>query len=346
MSFNHRFWVSIPLLMIVAAGCRSTPRSITSNSSFKLAEEVEFWEPHLLYTSSHRYKKLYVEVDVVESAAPKEEVLEALAKFLEQHCDKPGGITIHRDDLIPGHIARDRDPTSLSLEYIDGPPDDESAFMHLLYYNSKLTKGRKEKPFAYLLPFPGSVLIDHAYGPPKIGKLKQLDESFVLHEVGHLLGLTRNKAHSEDLHCTNDLCVNNAKIYIRMGGFLSFNDVVEQKGLCADCQHDLAAYKKKVPADNLSFLGPYIVRDEGKYQVLSLPAFVYVHIGPAAEISTRDLERDRRKTISEASNRSTAFYITGERDAVHETLPLLKKDPYRVIREIDTTKIDFQADAR
>src|ERR1039457_4063794 len=64
------------------------------------------WQPRLLFLSRSHYPSLYVEGGAVAGTEPSDAALEQLRQFLARYCDKPGGIRIVRDNLIPRSEAR------------------------------------------------------------------------------------------------------------------------------------------------------------------------------------------------------------------------------------------------
>src|ERR1035437_9320306 len=100
------------------------------------------WQPQLLYLNRSPYPSLYIEVAAVAGTEPSDAVLDQLRQFLTRYCDKPGGIRIVRDKLIPRSEARGFSHDALAQRHLQGPPADATnpppAFISILYYASAL----------------------------------------------------------------------------------------------------------------------------------------------------------------------------------------------------------------
>src|SRR5258705_3122562 len=122
-------------LSLLLTGCLSTKPPEKADLG-----AIGFWQPHRLFLNRAPHDSLYVEVDAVEGAEPSDAVLKALEEFLRQHCDKPGGITVVRDDVIPRIAVVGYHHDALALQYLDGPPGTNStpAFIYVLYFDSNV----------------------------------------------------------------------------------------------------------------------------------------------------------------------------------------------------------------
>ncbi|MFT7512257.1 MAG: hypothetical protein ACI9QL_001465 [Candidatus Omnitrophota bacterium] len=321
-------------LVIILSGlfltaCQS-PRSRSIATPAELLAVAGFYKPYLVYQKAP-YTTLYIEVDAVETAVPEQVWLDTLQRYLEKVVKQK--VTIYRSDVIPAEEARGRSSTALALEHMDGPPDADAAYMYLHYYDSDVTSDPKTEPRAMVAPHPSSIGIDCQYGPRTWGQQDQLHGRFLIHETSHLLGLTRNKKHGDGLHCTNEGCIMNAAIQRAPLRLLVGRDPWLQKG---PCLADLQAYRTQPAPVNLRFLGPYFVRSEKAYHVLTLPGFAYIHVGDLDTIDREHL-RSARKQATGASSEQNGFFIsTGAMDleTTERVIPLLRQDPYSAIRPI------------
>ena len=307
-------------------------------NSLEAAERSAYWQPYLLYTAPSPYQSLLVEIDALEGALPTPEHLDALRTFLKQYCRKPGGIKVLIDDIIPENVARGRASGSLALEYIDGPPDNKTAFLYIFYFNSTLLLDKKKNPHTYIEQYP-SIFIDRAYASYRAGKRTAFWRFVLLHETAHAFGLCRNRPNSDGLHCTNKDCLMQPVIVVD-SNFYKRNayrkSLLPKDYLCRKCLADLDAHQKIAPADNIRFMGPYMVRSEKNYHVITLPGFLYIHFGNIATLDQADLAANRA-TVTKKSFFDSKSYFTSpqmEKEDVLSFLPELAKDPYKGIREI------------
>jgi hypothetical protein len=305
-------------LSLFFTGCLSTrPPEKAELDALKL------WEPHLLFLNRTPHDSLYVEVDAVEGAEPSDVALKAFEEFLREHCDKPAGITVVRDDVIPRTAAVGYSHDALALQYLNGPPktNENPAFIYVLYFDSNLTLDpdalppkfvhkhlslktssryvKPQNPHVHLLPYPAAIYVDRRY-------LKTCPRSFeplaLCHEAAHVLGLTRNESHGAELHCRSERCLMNPALKVSLPKLLLGRSPFTQTNLCDQCQADLRNGTNAGPAANLRFLGPMLVRSEPDYHVLSLPSEIKLFSGDLSNF-------DRSKFIDQA--RSDGKRVTG-----------------------------------
>jgi hypothetical protein len=260
------------------------------------------WSPHLLFMNRAPHDSLYVEVDAVEGTEPNDEILEALEKFLRQYCDKPRGIAVVRDDVIPRSAAVGYNHQALALQFVDGPApttNGSPAFLYVLYYDSALrvdpsmplrathqhtrlrTESRyvdPENPHVNLLPYPAAIYVDRRY----LRLMPRIFETLTIrHEAAHVLGLTRNAAHGMEYHCMRKSCVMAPHLNIGFFKLIRGQNPFSQTNFCDACEGDLAQGMVE-PARNVRFVGPALVRSEQEYHVASLPAEIKLGAGDAA----------------------------------------------------------------
>ncbi|MGD0258348.1 MAG: hypothetical protein ABSD29_00820 [Verrucomicrobiota bacterium] len=281
------------------------------------------WQPQLLYLNRSPCPSLYVEVAAVAGTEPSEAVLEQLRQFLAKYCDKPGGIRIVRDNLIPRTEARGFSHDALACRYLQGPPangtNSSPAFIYILYYDSALCQrpeaGQRGpihkhlslqydfgwvntiQPHAHLLPFPGAIFIDRRflikYCP------RSLEGLLLMHEAGHVLGLVQNETHGFNNHCTNRLCLMRPKLMIDLPRALFSRQKTLQTNLCEMCQADLRKGRTAAAPTNLIFLGPVLVRSEAGYFVATLPGQLVLFSG---ELAKFDVERFLKQSREDADH--------------------------------------------
>ena len=252
------------------------------------------WQPQLLYLNRSPYPSLYVEVGAVAGTEPSDAALEQLRQFLTEYCDKPGGIRIVRDNLIPRSEARGFSHDALAVRHLQGPPASATnpppAFIYIFYYDSALCqlpgtgpRGPIHKhlslqydfawtklfqPHTHWMPFPATIHMDRRYLK---GLPRSLEGLILMHEAGHVLGLVQNEKHGSDSHCTDRKCLMAPKLMVDLPRALFSKQKTRQTNLCAKCQADLMKGRMAAAPTNLSFLGPVLVRSEQGYFVATLP---------------------------------------------------------------------------
>lgn len=332
-SHARRLVIAGGALLIVGlfAGCRGI-----RPSSHAAAEASAYWQPHRLLLSDARHRRLFVEIDAVAGTEPSPEDVAALKGFLSRHCRKPDGVSVVIDDVISREAARGKLSRLLALEHMDGPADPDSACLYLLFFDSKIAPDRKSQPVCLLTPYPGAILVDHRYVRARIKRQRVFRTRVLLHETGHALGLCREATHSDGLHCTNEGCLMNPSLYLSMLRLFFGGDVVRQKEFCPDCLEDLATEQQHPPAENLGYHGPWFVRSETGYHVLTRPNMVYVQIGALSGLDDRSLEDLRATALAQIRDRDGVSYSasTVDREGAAGVAPLLLKDPVFAVRRI------------
>lgn len=194
-----------------------------------------------------------------------------------------------------------------------------------------------KKPHIRLLPYPSVIFIDRHYDPWG----HDMWDLFLLHEVGHVLGLARGLDHGDGMHCDDPRCLMNAKA--RMGFFrwlIGRDRPRYQHDLCEKCTFELRRYRD-LPADpDLRFVGPLLVRSERAYHVLSLPGFVELYVGPLERLEPGRVLKDAHDLS--ANLRTGGVWVnyrsglTGGQagEALSAALRHAGRDPYELIRRI------------
>jgi hypothetical protein len=269
-----------------------------------------------LFLNRAPHDSLYVEVDAVAGTEPGAEVLAELEKFLGLYCDKPGGITIARDDVIARSVAAGYHHEALALQYLDGPPGvskSNPAFIYVLYFDSSLrpdpniperspvhkhTRSRVESryvdpvsPHINPEPYPAAIYIDQRY----LRTMPRQSEPLIIrHEAAHVLGLTRNPNHGAQYHCTHRQCLMASHLNIGFFKFILGRYPFAQTNLCEACQEDLVRARNE-QTTNVWFSGPVLVRSEREYFVGSLPAEVKLGAGDSTRFDAAKFLKQARK---------------------------------------------------
>jgi hypothetical protein len=324
------------LAVVVASGCKTFTATRDLTPAQKAAQAA-FWEPHLLYLAPWPYPKLHVEVDAIEGAEPDAAQLETLRAFLERVCDKPGGVTLALDDVIPADAARGRSSHSLALEHFDGAPDAFTAPLYVLFHDSRVTADALADPYFTSLPFPGLIVVDARVRPFASANLGDAAARILQHEAGHALGLARNTAHSDGVHCTNTPCLMNANYQIQFD-VLKLRYRSRLPDFCGDCLADLRAGRGAAPPKNLRFTGAALVREEDEYLVAALPGMVYVHFKNAGPLTARMVSARRAQALRfepqpapKVTLRWTSPFSGGDAERLAAAL---RSDPMQPVREL------------
>lgn len=281
------------------------------------------WERHRLFNAAKPYDKLLVEIDAVAGSEPNAAELADLKTFLEQFTRKPGGITVKLDNLIARAKARGRAADSLALEYLNGPPDEQTAFLYILCYRGRLSplRGQSENPHFTHYPYPCSIFINRAYAFGWFSLSGRARQLIMQHEVGHALGLADNRRHSERGHCTNEGCLMRPGIRFDFFRLLTLRPPFVNTEFCGECRQDLENYRLADAPPGARFWQGYFVRSREGYHVFTLPGMVYVHLGEFAQVDPARLAALRREAIGAVTDRGDRKYeLHGDLPAAAEGL--------------------------
>ncbi|MEQ1751249.1 MAG: hypothetical protein ABL974_17610 [Prosthecobacter sp.] len=340
-------------LCLISVGCSSF-RKAKSDTRSDIIEATGFWQPHLMYLLKSPYARLYVEVDAVKGSEPDAARLDKLREFLKAHCQKPGGIEIVRDDVIPIQEAQGLPHKILAQRFIDGPPkqagSDQAAYLYVLCYDGALCdraakpkpkdqRERNANPHVDYLPYPAAMYLNTRYARLLDG---YLGDDLALHEAGHLLGLSRRKMGASGHHCLDSRCLMKAQIAFRFGRLLTGRDPVTQHQLCQGCETELVESAKAAPSAKLRFVGPVLVRSETGYHVLSLPGHLKLVVGALTDRDCRNYAIVVREKSQMLEGEKYSMRYIGEVDKpplpakTKSALRRAKNDPYAVVREVAT----------
>ena len=88
-----------------------------------------YMQPELLYLKEEPYKKLYVEVDIVEGTEVPDAWLDTLKEFLSTHCSKPDGIEIAPAELTFNPVdTNDRVPVAFPITVVPSDANIANSF--------------------------------------------------------------------------------------------------------------------------------------------------------------------------------------------------------------------------
>ena len=343
------------VLGILASGCRSPEHRNEIGRTGVLS-----WNPHLLFLNQVPHDSLYVEVDAVAGTEPGAEVLAELERFLRRYCDKPGGITVARDDVIARTAAAGYHHEALALQYLDGPQsvsNSNPAFIYVLYFDSSLRPdtGKPERsavhkhtrlrvdsryvdpvsPHVNPEPYPAAIYIDERF----LRTMPRQSETLIIrHEAAHVLGLTRNPNHGAEYHCTRRQCLMASHLNIGFFKLILGRYPFVQTNLCEACDDDLVRGRNE-QSTNVRFAGPVLVRSEREYFVGSLPAEVSLGAGDSTRFDVaKFLKRardDGRRMKGQFSHRYWADYSAEPAEVERQIKQMAEaqQDPLPIVRD-------------
>ena len=258
-----------------------------------------FQRTGLMYLEPEPYKWICLEVDAVEGAEPKDEVIDALVEFLKTHCLKP--VVVKRKDVIKCNKVKNLSAHVIATQNMLGPSEDAEkgvpAYIYVLFYNGT----KKDDAAEALRLYPCGIIVnmsrikpDMSWAWPKV----------LMHEGGHVLGLYRRKMDSDKIvHCKNKKCLmyENVAATWSLSKLLSGKDAFVNKGateLCDECKQGLLEIKKSKIACKMDFKGPFLVRKEDGYFVMTLPSHLHLGLGPV-DIDWHEILKLARKLSTE-----------------------------------------------
>ncbi len=302
--FGFNVHPALVLGLIVLLGL-SACRSVSDTTPYRTLG----WEKHRLPNAARPYDKLLVEIDAVAGSEPRPGELADLKTLLEQFTNKPGGVTVKLDNLISPAKARGRGPDALALEYLNGPADDQTAFIYVLCYRGRLSPFvNPENPHFTHFPFPSAIFINRSYAFGWFSWLTRARQLMMQHEMGHALGLVDRESHSHRGHCTNRGCLMRSGIRFSFGRLLTFRPPFDNTEFCADCRQDLENYQRSDAPPGARFWRGYFVRSGDGYHLLTLPGIVYVHFGDLEQVDMGRVGALRREAIGSVAVRGDLKY--------------------------------------
>ncbi|GJM44547.1 MAG: hypothetical protein DHS20C21_13890 [Gemmatimonadota bacterium] len=169
------------------------------------------------FLSDALFEELIVEIDYVSGFAPSASALETLEDTLVELCRKPVGISVIVDDGIapePGAVRGTADIVALELQHRDfyRDPATKVAVLYCIYLDGR--SDRDEGNLRVLgLAYRGSscamFLESIEASEPGLPLFAEIEDTVLLHEAGHLLGLVNNgtpmvAAHEDTEHPAHD----------------------------------------------------------------------------------------------------------------------------------------------
>ena len=205
----------------------------------------------------------------------------------------------------------------------------------MLYYHSGLNPALKTaNPHAVAFPYPAAIFIDRNYNDGGFGD--RMGASVLQHEAGHIIGAARDTSHGDGAHCRNENCLMSPVFeYNPLRRWVGLPLAPQQK-LCAECTAELSRWRATPPARHIGFAGPLFRRNEGSYQVLSLPGAIHLHCGPAGSLSPSQVLRTLRHAASAGLRSKEGFILSaaanGEPLEVSAALKAAQQDPATPVR--------------
>lgn len=218
-----------------------------------------------LYLQGEPYSEILIEVDFVKDREPRYNSLNLLVDTLDEFCDKEQisyTISDEIDDSDVSSVYESDDILDLEDKYRDHYDDNNVAVVYILYLNGKYEDSETTLGISYK----GS---SFAIFKDRIESLKiplsvrrwvstgDFENSVVVHEGGHLLGLVNINYESErdhedpingsEYHCINETCV---MYYALEHSRESYIDKLQEREslkppttYCSDCRFDLDKLK-------------------------------------------------------------------------------------------------------
>jgi hypothetical protein len=299
-----------------------------------------YQKPELLYLRADTYTGIYVEVDTVQGCRPCPEALDAMKEFLDARCRKLDGVKIVRKAPIPAEEARGASPDVLALRHMQGAPasaEKTSAYLYVLFYDSRRIDGKRRFPYV-LTDYPCAIFVDtRSLGSP------DLNRHVLLHEAGHVLGLTKRAGGTEGAHCSNPQCTMYATVspesLRRDRVAMSSAPPGQYHELCDACLRELQDDIASPAGPTLRFHGPVLVREERGYWVAMLPGYVGLFISPEQTFDASEFVR--RAATDLASSPSDAEAYRGAAAApdrpgaeARAAIDRASHDPHPFVREL------------
>lgn len=280
--------------LLAIGGCRAMLRYPTAPPSrdalarFDIAGEMN---PYVL--TGLVYPKLVVEIDAVDGYEPEPRAIASLRRILEESVEPGRAFDVVRDDTIPRaewDALEDKERSDpLAERYLDHVPDPrgDTEVIYVLYVPQVGGTGLFGSSSGWIvhrgdreLLVDGLVMCFDAFraqsrlwiGPGKI------DEATLVHEFGHVLGLTTRPEHEQlnnPAHCANPQClmthprlrsiVYNAPRAIFTGNL--------PRNYCKDCREDIVAarraWRESAAADPAAFRERFVRRREATLAMIA-----------------------------------------------------------------------------
>jgi hypothetical protein len=210
------------------------------------------------FLRSTHFRSVVVEVDHPAGRPPSPEALALLARRIEDHCDKPGGVLVVLDDAIPLEgfplVSGHDELRALEDAHRDAFASEKAAeavVYVICVPGANENDTKKERVVG--LSFGASSLalyLDNAdRGADPLATTEEMEGTVLVHEMAHLLGLVNNgtpmtSAHEdpdEPHHCSHPDCACGHHLSVARNG----PDIDEEgfAAYCAECTADLASFR-------------------------------------------------------------------------------------------------------
>jgi len=166
----------------------------------------------------------------------------------------------------------------------------------------------------------------------------------VAHELGHILGLCKNRSHGDGAHCSNEYCAMGPGIAPMRTWLFGISPPNACDQYCEDCQRDIEEAKELSTDARGSFRGPFYVRQEDGYYVATLPFLIKLSL---AELDAMDWRKELQRAHEVCHDHAGKAALTGELLGIWEIphdlpdrimrLHAAAKDPSGSVREMADT---------
>ena len=110
-----------------------------------------------------------------------------------------------------------------------------------------------------------------------------------------------------------------------------------QTALCPDCLQDMAQWRATPAAGNLRFKGPFLVRRELGYSVMTLPNTVHLHLGSAESVPVGQMRKAVQVAAAGPLRTKEGFIMSvsaeGTPESVKSALQQAGRDPAGPVRQ-------------
>jgi len=295
-----------------------------------------YQKPELLYIQQDKYESIHVEVDIVQGCSPGHEPLERLREFLLAHCDKPLGVTMVESDIPRDEVAG-LSPAAIALRNMQGPTQgaQRAAYMYVLFYDSNLIDSKRRFPYVQS-DYPCAMFIDQS----NLGR-SDLNTHVLIHEAGHLLGVSKRPGRQKGSHCPDPACVMHyrvspASVERNMELALAVDPnagPLDAAAFCDDCLAEIARAAKARPARDITWLGPAMIRRESQYLVAMLPDFIGVFIQPEITFSRDRLMQAAMQAAATGGKSAMAFAPANRSRSTTAAIAAATRDPSPKVRQ-------------
>jgi len=198
-----------------------------------------------------------------------------------------------------------------------------------------------------LLMYPAAIYMDRRY--LKKHHASKYEAKLLLHEVGHVLGLTQNQTHGDGRHCRDKSCIMHEHYKVSLFRRLTFQKQ-RQQDICRLCKKDIERAKTNERDTRLRFLGPALVRSEEGDHVLSQPSFIRVQFGPLKSLKWQDVLQEAQNIAPQQAQMDNIGFVMASEDvsgsddlaSLRVAIKNAENDPYSLVsRAVKTMREEF-----